>query len=400
AEMVDDHYYNSPSWFWRNAGIYDRAPRTGPKVYVGEYAVTSNCGKGNLRAALAEAAFMTGLERNSDLVEMASYAPLFVNVNNRAWNPDAICFDGEHSYGTPSYYVQSLFGANRGDTFLPSDFPTLPVDESFTGGVGLGTWETSAEYKDVAVEQDGKVLYASDFKDKAGDWRPATGDWSVSDGTYRQSADAQNARSYLNLPELARLGDCTVRLKARKLGGVEGFLVLFHAQDRRRFLWWNIGGWGNQECGVEASSGGGKYSIGRHVPFKVETGKWYDIRIECRGPEMQLFIDDKLVQTVRVTGMPTLAVSASRIDASGDLILKVVNGGEADRQTMVQLAGIPDGAFEATVATLASGSQDDENSLAEPTKVSPKLTRTTFAHSKFDLTLPARSLTVLRLHRK
>lgn len=72
---------------------------------MGEYAVTSGCGQGNLAAAVGEAAFMTGLERNSDVVKMGSYAPLFVNTNNRAWNPDAICFNSSSCYGTPSYHV-------------------------------------------------------------------------------------------------------------------------------------------------------------------------------------------------------------------------------------------------------------------------------------------------------
>ena len=400
AELVDDHYYNSPSWFWRNAGIYDAAPRTGPKVYVGEYAVTSNCGKGNLRAALGEAAFMTGLERNSDLVKMASYAPLFVNVNNRAWNPDAICFDGASSYGTPSYYVQSLFGANQGDTFLPTDFPSLVTNDTFTGGVGLGTWETSAEFKELSVAADGKTLYASDFSSKAGDWQAASGDWATVDGVYRQTSTAQNVRTLLDVPSLSDLGDCTIRVKARKLGGGEGFIILFHARDADKYLWWNIGGWGNRETGVEASNGGGRYGIGRRVQFTVETGRWYDIRIEAKGSEMQLFVDDKLTQTVRITGMPTLAASACRVDASGDLILKVVNGAEVDRDSSVQLAGVTDGTFEATVTTLSSGSQEDENSLAEPTKVAPKSVPLVVEHNNFKFDFPARSLTVLRLHRR
>ena len=105
--IVDEHYYNTPEFFIANAGKYDKYKRDGAKVYVGEYAVTQNCGKGNLRAALAEAAFMTGMERNSDVVVMASYAPLFANVNHKRWNPDAICFDSSRCYGTPSAVFQS-----------------------------------------------------------------------------------------------------------------------------------------------------------------------------------------------------------------------------------------------------------------------------------------------------
>ncbi|HUC83932.1 MAG TPA: alpha-L-arabinofuranosidase C-terminal domain-containing protein, partial [Candidatus Acidoferrales bacterium] len=92
-DLVDDHYYDSPEWFMRHAGLYDKTDRQGPKVFVGEYAVTKNCGQGNLRGAIGEAAFMTGLERDSDVVQMACYAPLLVNLNHRAWNPDLINFD-------------------------------------------------------------------------------------------------------------------------------------------------------------------------------------------------------------------------------------------------------------------------------------------------------------------
>ena len=86
--IVDEHYYESAEAFMRRANQYDKYDRNGPKIFVGEYAVTEKCGLGNLRAAIGEAAFMTGMERNSDVVVMASYAPLLVNLNHRAWNPD------------------------------------------------------------------------------------------------------------------------------------------------------------------------------------------------------------------------------------------------------------------------------------------------------------------------
>ena len=81
--------------------------------------MTQGCGQGNLRGAVGEAAFMTGMERNSDVVVMSSYAPLFVNVNHRGWNPDLIDFDSSRVYGIPSYYVQQMFSRHRGDVVLP-----------------------------------------------------------------------------------------------------------------------------------------------------------------------------------------------------------------------------------------------------------------------------------------
>ncbi len=164
-EIVDEHYYASPRFFQQNAARYDSYQRDGYKVYVGEYAVTENAGKGNLRGALGEAAFMTGMERNSDVVLMASYAPLLVNANNRAWNPDLIGYDSSRVYGTPSYYVQKLFSTNRGDVVLPSELELTgqPPAQPVRGGIGLATWSTQAEYKDLKVTRGDKILFQSDF---------------------------------------------------------------------------------------------------------------------------------------------------------------------------------------------------------------------------------------------
>jgi alpha-L-arabinofuranosidase len=122
ADLVDEHYYQPPQWFLQNAGRYDAYPRTGPKVFAGEFAAHAR-GAGPERstweAALAETAFMTGLERNADIVEMASYAPLLAHVDAWQWAPNLIWFDNLRSYGTPSYAVQKLFGANRGSRVLP-----------------------------------------------------------------------------------------------------------------------------------------------------------------------------------------------------------------------------------------------------------------------------------------
>ena len=117
--LVDEHYYKSPEWFLKNASRYDNYDRKGPKVFAGEYAAHDKEGKDSesrntWKSALAEAALMTGLERNADMVYMASYAPLFGNVNAWQWRPDLIWFDNLKSVGTPNYYVQKLFSTNRG----------------------------------------------------------------------------------------------------------------------------------------------------------------------------------------------------------------------------------------------------------------------------------------------
>lgn len=123
AEIVDEHYYNTPEWFRSNATRYDNYDRKGPKVFAGEYAaqsvaIASPENKNNWECALSEAAFMTGLERNADVVYLTSYAPLFAHVDGWQWSPDLIWFDNLTSYATPNYYVQQMYATNAGTDLL------------------------------------------------------------------------------------------------------------------------------------------------------------------------------------------------------------------------------------------------------------------------------------------
>lgn len=120
VDLVDEHYYKDPNWFFANADRYDKYSRKGPKVFAGEYASHDySQGKANnFRAALSEACFMTGLERNADVVRLATYAPLFAHVEAWQWNPDLIWFDNLRSVRTPNWYVQQLFGLYKGTDVL------------------------------------------------------------------------------------------------------------------------------------------------------------------------------------------------------------------------------------------------------------------------------------------
>jgi len=125
ADFIDEHYYMPPEWFLANASRYDNYDRSqGPKIFAGEYAAhTKEAKEAESRntwgSALAEAAFMTGLERNADIVRMASYAPLFAHVEAWQWRPDLIWFDNLRTVGTPNYYVQKLFSTNKGSQVVP-----------------------------------------------------------------------------------------------------------------------------------------------------------------------------------------------------------------------------------------------------------------------------------------
>jgi len=124
ADIIDEHFYNPPKWFMDNANRYDHYDRNGPKIFVGEYAAQSDRigslkNRNNLLTALSEACFMTGIERNADVVSMASYAPLFAHVTGWQWRANLIWFDNATSYNTPNYYVQFLFSNNKGTEVVP-----------------------------------------------------------------------------------------------------------------------------------------------------------------------------------------------------------------------------------------------------------------------------------------
>jgi alpha-L-arabinofuranosidase len=132
-DVLDEHFYNSPSWFEANSHMFDNAARGSNQIFIGEYASNEGSPTNDMNSALGDASWLLGLERNSDLVTMSSYAPLWVNVNGHQWTPDLIGFNNTTSYGSPSYWAQVMLSQNHG---------TNVVSESISGAGGLQTLVT------------------------------------------------------------------------------------------------------------------------------------------------------------------------------------------------------------------------------------------------------------------
>jgi alpha-N-arabinofuranosidase len=168
ANILDEHYYQSPQWFLDNVKRYDNYDRKGPKIFAGEYAAqsvqaVSPDNKNNWKCALAEAAFITGLERNAEVVNMASYAPLFAHTEGWQWTPDLIWFDNLKSYGTPNYYVQQLYSLNKGTEVVPL---TLHNNEAVTGQDGCfaaASVNSATHQIIIKIVNTGKQEQAADF---------------------------------------------------------------------------------------------------------------------------------------------------------------------------------------------------------------------------------------------
>jgi alpha-L-arabinofuranosidase len=196
--------------------------------------------------------------------------------------------------------------------------------------------------------------------------------------------------------------DYTMKLKARKLSGDEGFLILFHGRDPQNYLWFNIGGWGNSRTAIEHASDGEKSNVGEDSDFTVQDNKWYDIKIELSGREIKCYIDDKpIIQATQTppAPLPSLYAAASKVEASGEVILKVVNAGETPQQVEIALRGAKDVAKEARLSVM-SGEPGDVNTVADPTKVAPKDSTISNAAANFTHEFPANSVSVIRLKAK
>ncbi|MEO7046674.1 MAG: alpha-L-arabinofuranosidase C-terminal domain-containing protein, partial [Ferruginibacter sp.] len=168
-EVLDEHYYRSSWEMWEHASQYDKYDRKGPKIFVGEWATREGAPTTNLNAALGDAAWMTGMERNSDLIIMSCYAPLFVNVNKATatapkawqWDSDLIGYDALNSYGSPSYYVQKLFGNLIGDKIVTTTAENIPTQQKpFT--------RRDSAQKNLTVVNVPTVFYSATINEKTG----------------------------------------------------------------------------------------------------------------------------------------------------------------------------------------------------------------------------------------
>jgi alpha-L-arabinofuranosidase len=401
-DLVDDHFYRSARAMERDIHHYDKSSRTGPKIFVGEWATQEGAPTPDLNAALADAAWLTGLERNSDLVIMSCYAPLLVNVNRgaRQWPTNLIGYDSLNSFGSPSYYAQKMFNENRGDTVLPLKIVQQPADPVAAplphGGIGVGTGRTVAEFKDLKVSDGDKILYQSDFSKGINDWRKRGGAWAVQEDSLRQTSDSENAVATIGNIAWA---DYTFNVKAKKISGNDGFLIFFHYEDRNNYFRLNIGGAGNSRAALERADGAFAEEFGKAQPVTIETGKWYDIRVDVKGHDIQCYLDGKLLtQATETTPQPdALIATASRIDSTGQVILKVVNTSSAVQSIQIQLQGATSVAKQATGQVL-TGQPLDINTLSDPEKVHPKDFQIDDAAPSFSHEFPPTSVTVMRLN--
>ncbi len=390
--MVDPHWYRNPDFFFANNHLFDDAPRT-HDIYVGEYACNGGVGAGNLLAALSEAAFIMGMERNSDVVKMTSYAPLFENENRRDWPCNLIHINSSEVYGRASYYVQQMAAENRPTyNLFVSETTTAGKPQPFRpGGIGLGSYATQCEYKDVKVTTaDGKVqtFGAADFKTKKGEWK-------VDGDLIRQTSNEQLTMA--QLPQFAS-DNYTLELKARKTGGAEGFFVYYGLDERGQNGYVaNVGGWNNHTTAIQPIHRGRTIDVlGRRVRQSVDTDKWYDVKLAVTPMAVTLYVDGEETLSVKPAEPTRHFCQAGYDEQTGEMVIKVVNGTDSPYKRNFAIEGAKN-VMPTGKVILLHGDANDENSFEQPTKLAPLTTLFGKFAKQFEYEFPPMSFTILRI---
>lgn len=369
VELKDEHYYDTPDFFITQYGRYDNQSISSTHIYVGEYAVTKDCGFwGNMNAAIGEAVFMQGCENNSEAVRMMSYAPIFTHEENYAWRPDMIRFNSSLSYGTPSYYVQRMFSNNIGRQNIrwieQDNDPALNAAE---GTIGLGTWATSATYTDLSVAASDTTFEVGDVA--AGEWTTRGGSWTLNGSTFRQTdTAATDVTCVLNKRFTTTNVDMTVH--ATKNGGAEGFLIIFDYKDEQNYAWLNLGGWGNTKHAVEQCRNGVKTTLA-DMEGQLATGQEYTIRVQKEGQRVRCYLDAALIIDTQLSEYADRRIytSANIDEQEGIFYVKLVN--PHAMATPVRLSFANGRAISGDAEVLSAPRGTDENTLTNPFAITP-----------------------------
>ena len=396
TDMIDPHWYVNPDFFFRNTTIFDEHPRGKYTVYVGEYACNNGVGGGNMIAALSEAAFISGMERNGDLVTMASYAPLLENKNNREWSVNLIWLDTDEVVGRSSYYVQKMAAENKPDYNLKLNktMSTPQPKKIEAGGFGFGSWATKAEFKDAKVTSEGKTTTFD-----LSQYLKQSGEWNLDNGIISQTSLLAPTRCLLK----GYIGNnYTFEFKARKTDGAEGFFVYFGmTDDGKTGQFVNVGGWGNKTTAVQTVKNGNIAGTdGRSVGQTLEANKWYDVKLVGTPEKVEFYLDGALTLTYKPTLKPLQFFASGYDEKAGEMIFKVVNAENSPYQAKIKLDGAENISKIGKVISLTAKGEDEENSFENPKYIYPAESEYSGFGKSFEYDFPPFSYTIMRIKLK
>ncbi len=406
ADIVDEHFYNTAEWFAEQSHFYDGYDRKGPKVFIGETAVVRGY-VGQLYGALGEAAFMIGMERNQDVVSMASYAPLLENVNYNAWFPNLIRFNNTESFAIPSYYVWKMFGQNRGEHVVRSSEKSDILYRPVKGTASLKSrsplhfrnakWngkeiEVAHELMGhTAAEQAGFCVTLPDDAQKQESARMfgvdressfvVFGEEEAQKGTFEIEVLAEEGKEFSlgvyssRMPKEVYISDETHPKKDWNAENVKAF-------------WWKIAQ--GVSSFTDPSADDAKLSPDMQATLKF--GEFNSFRYEADGKTMSLSLNGKLIHQASVPSFPSMTSVAC--DTDDEVIVKAVNMSPLEDDIEILLDCDVESAYRATVLT---GAKDAENTFESPDRAHDVTTQLHGASRNFTYHAPAHSVSVVVL---
>lgn len=412
--LVDEHYYQSKEFMLNKDDRYDyynRLDNGGSNVFLGEYATHLGSRNNNLESAICDAAYMTGVERNGDIVRHASYAPLLEKIGSTNWTQNMIHFDEYDSFATPNYYVQQMFSNNYGTQIVNTALEK--AGENYTQNIGapiIGTWATEGYATHIKVtREDGTVLLDDDFSENGAGgmkWETfpgSTAGFTIADGklTLLQGS-GMNA---VWLPEAANNPEWynyKVEITVVKTGGNEGFLIGVGAKDSENYYWYNMGGWGNTKTVMErARTDVGRAPIGNNFS--------YGFKKINNNEEMNVTVN------YGINGKLEAGYTSATVDKSQDFVgnlrpyqndiyqvaskddkyiyLKLVNYDDYAKDIKLTYPGVAD--QKAEIICL-SGNANDVNAIGNE-KVAPETTTQEVKDGTMKYLVPAMSFSVIKV---
>lgn len=412
ADIVDDHYYIGPEIFYDNMNQYDNYNRSLGTVFVGEYASWGN----SLKNALSESAYMSHLEENGDVVELAAYAPLFAKRNYTQWGTNAIFFDNTSAYGTVNYYIQKLFMQNKGDITLPSEIIKRGnLSHRIQGAIGLETHNTAVEFADVLVIDNNtmEILFKDDFTLDGSalnsstldgsKWSTISGSWKMKNGRLLQP-DIDNSKAIVYGGNI-NCEDYTLTLKAKKTAGSNGFLIHIGRKDSKNYYRFNLGGWGNSKSAFEKMVGGRLVNMTPYYDTakcpSIMESQWYEIQLVVTGNKVKCCVDGVLIFDIidRVKVGPVYTVASKEVE-SRDIIVKVTNPQSIEQIIDINLNHLSYVNPQGEKTVLKGDSLSDSNTFETPSKIIPITTRIDEVTANHKVTLDPYSFTIFRFHTK
>lgn len=377
TDMIDPHWYVDPYFFFRNTTLFDTYQRGKYQVYVGEYACNRGVGAGNMLGALAEAAFIGGMERNGDLVTMASYAPLFESHGDRGWATNLIWIGNDKVVGRSSYYVQKMVSENRPTYNIGSNLMMHAVEPERIekGHIGLGASSASVKFKDIRIKQGVRIVIP------------------------KQDTVSLCKEKQCLFPDTYE-SNYVLECKVCKTDGTQGFqFFVGMSPDGMTGYRYNVGMWsGNDRAElVRLENGKERGVLAEYSGEAIKTGRWYDVKIVVSSCSSELYLDGKRILFYVSKPMPLQFIHSGYDEANGEIIVKIVNASSELYVASFSLEGTKNVHRNGKVISLSATAETEENSFDEPEKIVPQEKVYDGFDREFDYEFPPFSYTVLRI---